>query len=89
MAGCEDISSLECYEHNVGNLAVEVVGQNWSSEVNSLFLEDREVGRVHSAVTCQWTFMPRQDDACWESRESLGFPSFTVFRVPGRKEEVL
>ena len=27
-------------------------------------------------------------DACWESSESLGFPSFTVFRVPGRKEEV-
>ena len=26
--------------NGVGNLAVEVVGQNWSSEVISLFLED-------------------------------------------------
>ena len=31
-AGSEDASSLEYYENNVGNLAVEVVGQNWSSE---------------------------------------------------------
>ena len=30
-AGSEGTSSfLEYYEHNVGNLAVEVVGQNWS-----------------------------------------------------------
>ena len=43
-AGSEDASSLEHYEHNVGNLAIEVDGQNWSSEVVSLFLEDWEVG---------------------------------------------
>ena len=36
-AGCEDPSSLERYEDNVGNLAIEVVGQNWSSKVLSLF----------------------------------------------------
>ena len=28
---------VEYYEHNVGNLALEVVGQNWSSEVISVF----------------------------------------------------
>ena len=39
-AGSEDASSLEYYEHNVDNLAIDVVGQNWSSEVISLFLED-------------------------------------------------
>ena len=26
---------MECYEHHVDNLAFEVVGQNWSSEVIS------------------------------------------------------
>ena len=46
----EDASSVECYEHNVDNLTVEVVGQHWSSEVISLFLKDWEVGRV-----AQWT----------------------------------
>ena len=36
--GSEDASSVECYEHHVDNLAFEVVGQNWSSEViSSLF----------------------------------------------------
>ena len=79
-----------CYEHNVGNLAVEVVGQNWSSEVISLFLEDWEVGRVAFSCHLSMDFLCQEKmDACWESRESLGFPSFTVFRVPGRKEEVL
>ena len=29
----EDTSSTEYYEHNVDNLAIELVGQNWSSEV--------------------------------------------------------
>ena len=32
--------SVEYYEHNVDNLAIEVVGQKWSSEVISFFLED-------------------------------------------------
>ena len=41
----EDISSVEYYEHNVDNVAIEL-GQNWSSEVISLFLEDWEVGWV-------------------------------------------
>ena len=42
----EDASSVEYFEHNVDNFPIEVVGQNWSSEVISLFLEVREVGRV-------------------------------------------
>ena len=42
----EDASSVEYFQHNVDNFAIEVVGQNWSSEVISLFLEVREVGRV-------------------------------------------
>ena len=33
-------------DHNIGNLTLEGVGQSWSSEVISLFLEDWEVGRV-------------------------------------------
>ena len=41
--GGENASSLEYYEHNVENLALEVVGQHWSSEVISLSLEDWEV----------------------------------------------
>ena len=35
-AGCEGTSSFEDHEHNVDNLALEVVGQNWSSEAVSL-----------------------------------------------------
>ena len=49
-AGSEEPSSLEYYEHNVGSLAVEVLGQHWSSEAISLFVEDWEVGRV--ALSC-------------------------------------
>ena len=63
-AGSEDASSLECYEHNVGNLAIEVVGQNWSSGVISLFLEDWEVGRL--AVSCHLSM----DLLCQEVRDA-------------------
>ena len=45
----KDASSVEYHEHNVDNLAIVVVGQNWSSEVISLFREDWEVGRVASS----------------------------------------
>ena len=34
------------YEHDVDNFAIEVVLQNWSCEVTSLFLVDWEVGQV-------------------------------------------
>ena len=85
---CKDASALEYCEHNIGNLALEVVGQRWSSEVIFLFLEDREVGRV--ALSCHFfngPFVPGNEGCVWELRVA-GFPSFTVFRVPGRKEEV-
>ena len=69
-AGSEGNTSLEHYEHNVGNLAVEVVGQNWSSEVVSLslFLEDWQAWRM-ARVNGQ-----EKRDACRESSESLGSP---------------
>ena len=69
-----------------GNLAVEVVGQNWSSEVISLFLEDWEVGRV--ALSCHLSVepvMPRDEGCVWGELGIAGFPSFLVFRVPGRE----
>ena len=48
--GC--VFFLGDHEHNVDNLAVEVVGQNWSSEVVSLslFLEEWVLGRM--ALSC-------------------------------------
>ena len=74
-AGSEDAFSLECYEHNVGNLAVEVVGQNWSSEVIHLFLEDWEVGRVASSCHLSIDLLCKEmRDACWERSKSLGSP---------------
>ena len=63
-AGSEDASSLEYYEHNVGNLANEVAGQNWSREVISLFFEDWEVGRV--ALSCHLSM----DLLCQEMRDA-------------------
>ena len=42
--GCEE------YEHNNECWAIEVVGEDWSSEVVALFLEDWELGRV--ALRC-------------------------------------
>ena len=71
----ESTSTLAYYDYNVDNLAIEVVGQNWSSAVISLFLEDWEVGRVasrcHSSVdlVCQ-----EMRDACMESSDSLDSP---------------
>ena len=53
-------ASFEDYEHNVGNLAIEIVGQNWSGEVISLFLQDWEVGRVALAAICLWTFCAKK-----------------------------
>ena len=46
-AGCEDASSSECYEHNVGSLAIEVVGQTLSSWSYLSFL-----GRLGGRAAC-------------------------------------
>ena len=71
----EDASSVECYEHNVDNFAIEVVGQNWSSEVISLFLEDWEVGRV--ALSCHLSMdllCQEMENVFKEGSESLDCP---------------
>ena len=66
------LSTLEYFEHN---LAIEVVGQNWSSEVIFLFLEDWEVARMALSCHLLMDFLcPEMRDACWESSESLVSP---------------
>ena len=90
-AGSEDVSSLEYYEHNIGHPAIEVVGQNWSSEVISLFLEDWEVGRV--ALCCCHLSMDllcqETRDACWGSSHSLGSPRSLCSQCRSRSLEDL
>ena len=46
----------EVYGHNNECGAIEVIGQDWSSEVVALFLEDWELGRV----AWQWTFSAKK-----------------------------
>ena len=75
----------EEYEHNNECRGIEVIGQDWSSEVAALSLEDWELGRV--ALSCHMaTDLLGQEmrDACWVSSESLGSPLFTVIAVPER-----
>ena len=62
-------TSLCCdmYEHNNECRAIEVIGQDWSSEVVALFLEDWELGRVALSQMAM-------DLLCWDSSESLGSP---------------
>ena len=65
----------EEYEHNIECQAIEVLGQDWSSEVVALFLEDWELGRV--ALSCYMAMdllCQEMLDACWVSSESLGSP---------------
>ena len=52
--------------------AIEVIGQDWSSEV-ALFLEGWELGRV--ALSCHMAMnllCQEMTDACWDSSGSLG-----------------
>ena len=70
-------TSLGCevYEHNNECQAIEVILQDWSSEVVALFLEDREFGRV--ALSCHMAMdllCQEMRDACWDSSESPGSP---------------
>ena len=63
----------EEYGHNNECLGIKVIGQDWSSEVVALFLQDWELGRV--ALSCHMAMdLLRQEmrDACWVSSESLG-----------------
>ena len=63
------------YEHNNECRALEVIGQDWSSEVVAHFLEDRELARV--ALSCRMAMdllCQEMRDACRDSSESLGSP---------------
>ena len=53
----------EEYGHNNKCQAIEVIGQDWSSEVVALFLEDWELGRV--ALSCHMAM----DLLCQEMRD--------------------
>ena len=73
------------YEHNNECRAIEAIGQDWSSEVVALFLEDWELGRV--ALSRHMTL----DLLCQETKGCMlgylrvaGFSSFTAFAVSGR-----
>ena len=73
--GGSEGTSFKYYEHNVGNLSLEVVGKNWLGEVFSLCLEDWEVGRV--ALSCHLSkdlLCQEMRNACKGSSESLGSP---------------
>ena len=72
----EDISSVEYYEHSVDNLVVEVVGQNWSSEVISLFfggLGGRAGGIELPLVN--GLFVPRDEECVHGELRVCGFSS--------------
>ena len=80
-------TSLGCevYEYNNECRAIEVIGQDWSSEVVALFLEDWELGRV--ALSRHMTL----DVLCQETKGCMlgylrvaRFSSFTAFEVSGR-----
>ena len=46
----EGLSSSDFCEHNVESLALNVIGQSWSGEKVSFFLEDWKLARV--ALSC-------------------------------------
>ena len=81
----EDTSSVEYYDHNVDNLAIEVVvGQNWWSKVNSLFLEDW-VGGWAGGIELPLVNGPfvLRNEGCRQGKLRVsGFSSFLVFGEP-------
>ena len=77
----QDTSSMEYYEHDVHNLTIEVGGQDWSSEVISLFLEDWEVGRVARRLV-SGPFVPGNEGCMQGELRVSGFSSLLVFGVP-------
>ena len=56
----------EVYEHNRECRAIDVIEQDWSSEVVALFLEGWELGR--SALSCHMAM----DFPCQEMRDACG-----------------
>ena len=66
----------EVYEHSNECRALEVTGQDWSSEVVSLFLEDWELARV--ALSCHMALdllCQEMRDACQDRSKLLGSQS--------------
>ena len=64
---------LQLYEHSVENMAVDVIGQDRSSDVVALFLKDWELGRV--ALNCHLSMdllCQEMRDAYWGSSDSHG-----------------
>ena len=71
----ESTSGDGVHEHSVDCRADEVIGQDWSSEVVALFLEDWELGRV--ALSCHMAMdllCQEMRVACFAGSESLGSP---------------
>ena len=78
LVGKRDFFGCEEYEHNNECRAIEVIGQDWSSEVVAL---SRGLGawrREGVALSCHMTM----DLPCQEKRDS--FSLFTVFAVSQR-----
>ena len=65
--------------------AIEVIGQDWTSEVVALFLQDWELGRV--ALSCHMAMdllCQEMRDVCWDSSGVAGLSMVMVFAVFGR-----
>ena len=70
-------------EHTVDDLAIEVVGQHWTSEAISLSTEDWEVGRVPSSCHLSTDLFVSRNEECVQGELRVsGFPSLSVFREP-------
>ena len=71
---------FEFCEHNVVSMAIEVIGQDRSSEVISLFLKDWEVGRValscHLSVDLLCLDSPRSVCSECQGGSLVGMPQF-------------
>ena len=72
---------MEYCEHNVDNLAIEVVGWTWSSEVG---------GRADGGIKLPLVngpFVPRNEGCVQGNPRISGFSSLLVFGVTGKEEE--
>ena len=82
-AGSEGTYSFEDYEHNVDNLALEVVGQKLSGEVVSLFSEDWELGTGGTKLARgNGPSLPRNEGCLLGELKVAELTSFAVFTVP-------
>ena len=75
----EGLSASDFREHNEESLALHVMGQNWSSEKVSLFLEDWELARV--ALRCHVALdmlCQAMHEAWWAGSPLAGEPTVTA-----------